>query len=41
MSYKSLIFYHRDELTDFLNKTHASVVNITWVGDYWVLFYFN
>lgn len=40
-TYKSLVFYHRDDLTKFLNDTKVCVVNISWVGDYWVLFYYN
>ena len=37
--YFSKVFLHRDELTDFLNRNNYEVINITWLGDYWVVFY--
>lgn len=39
--YYSKVFYHRDDVTKWLNDNQsANIVNITWIGDYWILFYF-
>lgn len=37
--YYSKTFYHRDEITDFLNYNECELVNITWLGSFWVVFY--
>lgn len=39
--YNSKIFYHRDDLTGWLNNHQSvTIVNIIWQYDRYVLFYF-
>lgn len=40
--YNSKRFYHRDELTEWLNNNQSvNVINITWLDGAWILFYFH
>jgi hypothetical protein len=39
--FNSKTFYHRDEVTRWLNDNQCiELISITWIGSFWVVFYY-